>query len=79
MSTENGVHTLDLRQMPPPQRHRRILEVWASLQPGETLRIVNDHEPKPLYYQFRAEYADQHTWEYEQQGPLEWVVRIQRV
>ena len=47
--------TLDLRDVPPPQRHPMIHEAFESLDSGETLRIVNDHEPKPLFYEMRAE------------------------
>ncbi len=41
--------------------------------------LVNDHEPRPLYYQFLHERPDQFTWTYLQEGPEEWRVRISRV
>lgn len=47
--------TLDLRDVPPPERHPKIHAAFADLDSGETLTIVNDHEPKPLYYEFAAE------------------------
>ncbi|MBI2858260.1 MAG: DUF438 domain-containing protein, partial [Chloroflexi bacterium] len=47
---------LDLRQIMPFERHELIFEKWDALKPGETLRIINDHDPKPLHYQFEAEY-----------------------
>lgn len=72
------VETLDLREMPPFQRHEKIFETWDELRPGETLRIINDHDPKPLHYQFEAEYKDHYTWEYEQQGPRDWMVKIKK-
>ncbi|MEK6546072.1 MAG: DUF2249 domain-containing protein [Nitrospinota bacterium] len=75
----NGIHTLDLRTMPPYERHGRIFQLWDSLKSGETLRIINDHDPKPLYYQFDAEFKEQFKWEYEQRGPKDWVVNIKRV
>jgi len=50
-----GVETLDLRPLPPVERHKKIFQKWEALQPGEVLRIINDHDPKPLYYQFEAE------------------------
>jgi uncharacterized protein (DUF2249 family) len=40
--------------------------------------LVNDHDPKPLYYQFAAEHPDQFTWDYLEQGPEIWRVRIGR-
>jgi uncharacterized protein (DUF2249 family) len=39
----------------PFARHELIFENWNALKPGETLKIINDHDPKPLRYQFEAE------------------------
>lgn len=72
------VQTLDLRPLPPFQRHERIFQVWDGLGVGQAMRIINDHDPKPLHYQFEAEYTGQYGWEYEQQGPVDWIVRITR-
>jgi uncharacterized protein (DUF2249 family) len=47
--------TLDVREIPPAQRHPRIHDAFESLDSGETLTIVNDHEPKPLFYEMQAE------------------------
>jgi uncharacterized protein (DUF2249 family) len=68
--------TLDVREIAPRQRHARIFETFGSLQPGEAFVLVNDHDPKPLYYQFNAEQAGQFTWEYLEQGPETWRVRV---
>lgn len=46
---------LDVRDIPPTQRHVKIHETFEEMEPGETLTIVNDHEPKPLYYEMAAE------------------------
>ncbi|MEW6034154.1 MAG: DUF438 domain-containing protein [Chloroflexota bacterium] len=69
---------LDLREIMPFERHDLIFEKWAALNSGETLRIINDHNPKPLHYQFEAEYKGQYEWEYEQEGPKDWIVRIKK-
>ena len=70
---------LDLREIMPFERHDLIFQKWDVLKPGETLKIINDHDPKPLRYQFMAEYTDQFEWEYDQEGPKDWIVRIKRV
>ncbi len=70
---------LDLRPMPPFERHEKIFQMWDALRSGETLRITNDHDPKPLHYQFEAEYKNQYEWEYEQEGPKDWIVKIKKV
>lgn len=55
------------------------MELWNSLSKGDALRIINDHEPKPLYYMFSAEYAGQFEWNYEKEGPEEWVFTIRKL
>ena len=47
--------TLDLRDVPPPQRHPKIHDAFEELESGEELVLVNDHEPKPLFYEMQAE------------------------
>ena len=76
---EEKMVDLDLRQIMPFERHELIFQKWDALKPGETLRIINDHDPKPLHYQFEAEYKDQYEWEYEQNGPKDWMVKIKKV
>ena len=76
---KEAAKTLDLRNMPPFERHSKIFEMWNSLKQGETLRIINDHEPKPLYYQFEAEYKGQFEWNYEKQGPKDWIFTIKKI
>ncbi len=68
--------TIDVRNTPPPQRHPLIFLTYHALQPGEAFLLVNDHDPKPLYYQFKFEHAGEFTWEYLQQGPDVWQVRV---
>ncbi|RJO62725.1 MAG: DUF2249 domain-containing protein [Dehalococcoidia bacterium] len=70
---------LDIRQVTPFERHGLIMKTWDNLKAGEILQITNDHDPKPLHYQFDAEYKGQFEWKYEQSGPKDWVVTIKRV
>ncbi|MDN5794756.1 MAG: DUF2249 domain-containing protein [Intrasporangium sp.] len=69
---------LDVRSEPPARRHDLILGTYHDLTPGAGFELVNDHDPKPLFYQFDAEYKDQFTWDYLEQGPEVWRVRIGR-
>jgi uncharacterized protein (DUF2249 family) len=70
--------TIDVRQEPPARRHALIFETFDALAPGAAFELVNDHDPKPLYYQFAAEHTGAFTWEYLEQGPSVWRVRIGR-
>ncbi len=69
---------LDVREVPPARRHELIFEKFACLRPGQSFILVNDHAPRPLYYQFQAEHHGEFTWEYLEEGPFVWRVRIGR-
>jgi len=67
---------LDVRTIQPRDRHPMIFNTFDSLTNGESFELVNDHEPKPLYYQFLHERTDQFRWDYLEQGPDVWRVKI---
>ena len=69
---------LDVRAIPPRDKHPSIFRAFDSLQSGQTLTLVNDHDPRPLRYQLMAERPDAFDWEYEAQGPEVWRVNIKR-
>ena len=76
--TANFKATVDVRSIPPRERHPLIFGTFDTLAPGEALLLVNDHDPKPLYYQFQAESRGDFTWDYLEAGPEVWQVRIGR-
>ncbi len=69
---------IDVRQIPPPQRHTTIFGKFDELLPGEALQIVSDHDPRPLHYQFDSRSPGQFKWAYLQAGPDEWRVQISK-
>lgn len=69
---------IDVRQITPRMRHPLIFDTFARLETGEGFLLVNDHDPKPLYYQFSAEHPGAFDWSYQEQGPDVWQVRISR-
>jgi uncharacterized protein (DUF2249 family) len=71
--------TLDVRTIPPAQRHPTIFQRFLALPVGGSFVLVNDHDPKPLYYQLNFEYSGQLGWEYLERGPAVWRVRISRM
>ncbi|HKI90980.1 MAG TPA: DUF2249 domain-containing protein [Gaiellaceae bacterium] len=77
MST-NADTILDVRSEPPARRHELIFDAYHALHPGQDFVLVNDHDPKPLWYQFEAEYTGAFGWDYLEQGPEVWRVRIGR-
>ncbi len=69
---------VDVRTLIPRERHPLIFRTFEALKAGEHFELVNDHDPKPLYYQFQMEVGPQFDWEYLEQGPEVWRVRIGR-
>jgi len=70
------METIDVRPMPPRDRHHTIFERLDGLSTGETLRLVNDHDPAPLRYQLDATRPQQFRWQYVEQGPETWAIDI---
>ena len=75
---ETGDRELDVREVAPRVRHPLIFETFDGLQAGQSFVLVNDHDPKPLYYQFEAERTGEFRWRYLANGPEVWQVRITR-
>ena len=69
---------VDVREIAPRDRHPLIFQTFDSLAGDERFELINDHDPKPLYYQFLHERAGQFTWAYLEQGPMVWRVAIGR-
>ena len=67
---------IDVRVIEPINKHKRIFERFDALSAGESLLIINDHDPKPLYYQLLAERGNVFEWLYIENGPVEWRVNI---
>ena len=70
---------IDIRQIPIRERLETILDTWKALEKGNTLRIINDHDPVHLQQLLKSEFADQFEWHYIEQGPTEWVVAITKI
>lgn len=69
---------LDVRSLIPIKRHEKLLKLFKELPAGDSFVFINDHDPKPLYYEFRSIYGDVVGWEYLQRGGQEWKVRVTR-
>jgi uncharacterized protein (DUF2249 family) len=52
-TTAEGVYPFDARGVARRFRHAAIFGALDSLQPGETMRFCNDHDPLPLLAQIQ--------------------------
>jgi uncharacterized protein (DUF2249 family) len=71
--------TVDVRQVAPRDRHPLIFSTFHKLIAGAAFELVNDHDPKPLHYQFQAKMPGEFVWQYLLAGPDEWRVRVSKV
>ena len=69
---------LDVTAIEPKLKHPTIFVKFDELKPGESLTIHNDHDPKPLYYQLLGERGNIFIWEYLEQGPKLWRIKISK-
>ncbi len=70
---------IDVRTIVPRERHPLIFQTFDELEVGQAFELINDHDPKPLYYQFQAERPGALAWEYLEEGPDTWRVRVGKV
>lgn len=75
----SDIRILDVRPIPIQRKHPTIFETFDKLTAGDAFQLVNDHEPRPLLYQFQFEHPGQFSWEYVEQGPAVWRVNIAKV
>jgi uncharacterized protein (DUF2249 family) len=71
--------TVDVRSIPPRERHPLIFRTFRRLVAGQAMELVNDHDPKPLYYQFQAELPGEFGWDTLESGPHTWRVSIAKI
>ncbi len=72
------MNELDVRELPPSERHGRIRDAFEELAPGETLTLVNDHDPKPLYHEMAAEVPafDADGYAVTREGPSQFIAEL---
>lgn len=75
-NSNNEVFELNVTLLEPRKKHPTIFEHFDALAEGASFKILNDHDPKPLYYQMLGERGNIFTWEYLEKGPQWWRVLI---
>ena len=77
VSILNNVHPFDARGVAKRFRHAAIFGALQSLNAGETMRFVNDHDPLPLLSQLQQAFGPALGIEYVQRQPGEIVIDFQ--
>lgn len=67
--TSAGIYPFDARGVAKRFRHAAIFGALDSLQPGETMRFCNDHDPLPLLAQIEGRFGANVSIAYVQREP----------
>ena len=73
----NNVHAFDARGVARRLRHAAIFGALQSLDAGETMRFVNDHDPLPLLAQLQQAFGEALGIDYVRREPGEIVIDFQ--
>jgi uncharacterized protein (DUF2249 family)/quercetin dioxygenase-like cupin family protein len=74
-----GDHEVDVRTLRKPDKHPAIFQAYAAIGAGESLVLVNDHDPRHLRDEFEIEYPGGYSWEYLARDPRDWRIRITKL
>lgn len=67
---------INVQEIEPRLRHETIFQTYANLKEGESLIIHNNHDPKPVFYQLQHMHGNTFAWDYLQEGPEWWDIRV---
>lgn len=74
----DALYPFDARGIAKRFRHAAIFGALDALQPGETMRFVNDHDPLPLLAQLQQRYVDSVAINYVVREPGQIVIDFKR-
>jgi len=77
--TPEAIYPFDARGVAKRFRHAAIFGALDALQPGETMRFCNDHDPLPLLHQLGERYGHEVSITYVQREPGAIVIDFARV
>ncbi|HET7295135.1 MAG TPA: DUF2249 domain-containing protein [Vicinamibacteria bacterium] len=69
---------LDTRTLAKTDRCRSVLESFDRLEPGQTLVVLTDHDPRPLLRHFQKDRPGLFEWTPQESGPTLWRTEIFR-
>ncbi|MDN5772428.1 DUF2249 domain-containing protein [Brevibacterium sp. BDJS002] len=78
MTDDTALEIIDVRILPKPERHPRVMGAYQKLEVGSGLILINDHEPKNLRIEMEAEFAEALGWEPQSSDGEEFRVLISK-
>lgn len=76
--TQEDEIVVSVPEIEPQFKHQTIFSVFEDLKPGESMIIHNNHDPKPVYFQLQNTHGDTFSWDYLQEGPDWWDIRVRK-
>jgi len=73
---ERNERVIRVADIAPQYRHTVIFQLFEHLEPDQSLQLVVDHDPKPLRLQLQGRHGERCGWEYLEEGPDVWRVRL---
>jgi regulator of cell morphogenesis and NO signaling len=70
--------SINIPELEPRLKHPTVFQNFDTLQNGDSFLLINDHDPKPLFYQLIAERGNSFSWTYLEKGPEQWQVEIKK-
>jgi len=71
--------TVNATEYPPHLKHKVIFETFEGLKTSEAMLLINDHDPRPLQFQFDATHPGHFSWEYLERGPETFRIKISKI
>nr|WP_278308376.1 DUF2249 domain-containing protein [Oxobacter pfennigii] len=65
--------------MPHRERYAKILDTLDSLNEGDVVEIIHDHDPYAMKEQLSQIMPGMFEWSYIEKGPYDWRVDIKKV
>lgn len=80
MDKDSSLKQLDIRPVAPKDRFPILMGAYEELEPGSTLDLLMDHDPKCMYYTLEATHGeDSFRFEYLENGPEVWQVQVTKL
>jgi len=77
---DRSIYTrLDVRGVEPKDRFNLIIGTYESLPEGTAMELIVDHDPECMYFTLKATRGDEaFSFEYLEDGPIDWRVRVEK-
>ena len=77
--TLTDLPTIDVRLLPPQERHPKIFAMLEALTPKTGMLLISDHDPVPLRRHIALHFSGMFEWLALEEGPDVWRAEIRKL